>query len=147
MIGLLAQFFRASDFFKIVLRYFSKVYRKSNVCKIRFDCLRTLYLFTWLPCNTIFLIVKNGCVREELIDLPFFSSDATSTDQFARTYFWWVRTLATLTFGPCTSPTDTFPLHLPLSVCVHSYQRVPQLHPHLHGRHFPTPSTPDRHLV
>ena len=68
MIGPLAKFVRASNLFKIVLRYFGKVWRKSNLCIIKFDWLVALYLFTLLPRNASFLIVKNSVVREELID-------------------------------------------------------------------------------
>ena len=68
MIGPLAKFVRASNLFKIVLRYFGKVRRKSNVCIIRFDWLMALYLFTLLPRNASFIIVKNSGVREELSD-------------------------------------------------------------------------------
>ena len=69
MIGLLAQIIRASNSFKSVLRYFGKVFRKSNLCILQFDWLRDLYFFTPLPRNASFLIVKHSCVREELSDV------------------------------------------------------------------------------
>ena len=69
MIGLLAKFVRSSNSFKIVLRYFGKVWRKSNVCIIRFDWLIDLYLFISLVHNTSFPVVKKSCVREELSDV------------------------------------------------------------------------------
>ena len=72
MIGPLAKFIRALNSFKTVLRYFDKVWCKSNVCVIRFYWLISLYLFTLLPCNASFLIIKNGFVREEVSDLVFF---------------------------------------------------------------------------
>ena len=72
MIGPLAKFVRASNSSKTVLRYFCKVLCKSNVCIIQFYWLIPLYLFTLLPCNASFLIVKNSFVREEVSDLVFF---------------------------------------------------------------------------
>ena len=69
MIGLLDQIFRALNSFKIVLRYFGKVWRKLNFCILWFDGLRALYIFTPLPCNASFLIVKEICVGEELSDI------------------------------------------------------------------------------
>ena len=72
MIGPLAEFVTASNLFKIVLRYFVKVQVKSNVRILRFNWLICLYLFMSLVCIASFLIVKNSCVREELIDLLFF---------------------------------------------------------------------------
>ena len=52
---------------------------------LRFNWLICLYLFMSLVRIASFLIVKNSFVREELIDLPFFCSDKTSTDHCART--------------------------------------------------------------
>ena len=69
MIGLLSKITTTSDSFKTVLRYFGKVWRKSNVCIIRFYWLIDLYLFTLLSRNASFLIVKYSCVREELSDV------------------------------------------------------------------------------
>ena len=55
-----------------------------------------------------FLIVKNKCVREELTDLPFFLK--TQLQQITvQEHLFGEFALAPLTFGPCTSPTDTFP--------------------------------------
>ena len=42
------------------------------MCIIRFDWLIALYIFTLLPRNASFLIVKNSCVREEVSDVVFF---------------------------------------------------------------------------
>ena len=58
MIGPLAKSVRASNSFKIVLRYFGKVYRKSNVYIIRFDWLIALYFFISLVCNESFIKVN-----------------------------------------------------------------------------------------
>ena len=58
MIGTLAKFVRPSDFFKIVLRYFGKVQRNSNIRILRFDWLIGVYLFISLVRNASFLIVK-----------------------------------------------------------------------------------------
>ena len=69
MVGQLAKFVRASNSFKLFLRYFVKVRHKSNVCIILFDWLMALNLFTLLPRNTIILIIKNSGVREELSDV------------------------------------------------------------------------------
>ena len=55
-----------------------------------------------------FLIVKHSCVREELIDLPFFLQ--TQLQQITvKEHLFGEFALAPLNFGPCTSPTDTFP--------------------------------------
>ena len=72
MIGLLAKIIRTSNSFKNVLRYFGKVWRKLNLCILWFDWLIALYIFTPLPRNASFLIVKHSCVREELSDVVFF---------------------------------------------------------------------------
>ena len=69
MIGPLAKIFRASNSFIIVLRYSGKVLRKSNLCIVRFNWLISLYLFTTVPRNARFSIVKHSCVREELSDV------------------------------------------------------------------------------
>ena len=55
--------------FKIVPRYFGKVWRRSNLCIIQFYWLIALYLFTPFPRNASFTIVKHSCVREELSDV------------------------------------------------------------------------------
>ena len=72
MIGPLAKIIITSNSFKIVLRYFGKVWRKSNFFRLWFDWLIALYLFTQLPHNASFLIVKNSGVREEFSDVVFF---------------------------------------------------------------------------
>ena len=69
MIGSLSKIIRASNSFKTVLRYFSKVKRKSNVYIIRFDWLIDLYLFISLFRNASFLIVENSGVRKEVSDV------------------------------------------------------------------------------
>ena len=72
MIGTLAKIIRTSNSFKNVLRYLGKVWHKSNLCILLFYWLIALYIFTPLPHNTIFLIIKHSCVREELSDIVFF---------------------------------------------------------------------------
>ena len=72
MIGPLAKIIITSNSFNNLLRYFVKVWRKSNLCILWFDFLIDLYHFTPLPCNTIFLIVKHSCVREEPSYVFFF---------------------------------------------------------------------------
>ena len=99
MIGPLAKFARASNSFKIVLIYFGKVWRKSNVCIIRFDWLIALYLFTLLTRNTSFLIVKKVVSGKKSSQLQPITVQENIFGEFA---------LAPHTFGPCTSPTDTF---------------------------------------
>ena len=69
MISTLSQIIRDSKKIKTILRYFSKVWRKSNLCILRFDWLTALYIFNPLPCNASFLIVKKSCVRDELSDV------------------------------------------------------------------------------
>ena len=52
-----------------------------------------------------FLIAKNSCVREELIDLPFFLQ--TQLQQITvQEHLFGEFALAPLTFELCTSPTD-----------------------------------------
>ena len=85
MIGPLAKFVTASNLFKIVLRDFGKVWRKSNVCIIGFDWLIDLYIFTLLHCYAIFLIVKNSCVGEEVSDI---------NKSLCKKKCWWVRACA-----------------------------------------------------
>ena len=76
-----------------------------------------------------FLIVKNSCVREELIDILFFLQ--TQLQHITvQEHIFGEFALVSLTFDPCTSPTDTFPFTYHF-VCVHSYQIAPQLKPHL----------------
>ena len=94
--------------------------------------------------NASFLIVKKSCVREELIDLPFFLQ--TQLQHITvQEHLFGEFALATLTFGPFTSPTETSPFTYHFRLC-HSYLPVPKMHPQLRGRQFPTPSTPDQHL-
>ena len=69
IIGPLAKFVKASNSFKTFLRYFGKVWRKSNVCIIRFYWLIALYIFISLVPNASFLIVKNSSGREEVSDV------------------------------------------------------------------------------
>ena len=72
MIGPLSKITRTSNYFKNVLIYFGKVWRKSNFCIWLFDWLISLYLLSLLTCNASFLTVKNSCVREEHSDVVFF---------------------------------------------------------------------------
>ena len=84
------------------------------MCILWFDWLIALYLFIPLFRNASFLIVKHSCVREELTDVVLFlqtqlqhiTVQENIVGEFA---------LAPLTFGRCTSPTDTFPFtyHFP----------------------------------
>ena len=108
MIGPLAKFVTVSNLFKIILRYFGNVSCKSNVCILQFNWLICLYLFMSLVRSASFLIVKNSCVREELIDLPFFLQ--TQLQQITvQEHIFGEFVLAPLTFSPCNSPTETFP--------------------------------------
>ena len=103
MIGPLAEFVRASNSFKIVLRYFGKVQRKSNVCIMLFDWLIALYLFISLVRNASFLIVKTVVSGKKSM---------MSKNHCARTYFWWVHACAPhLWFMHL--PNWHFSLHLP----------------------------------
>ena len=52
--------------------------------------------------------MKNSGVREELSYLPFFPQ-AQLTQIIVEEYIFGEFALTTLTFGLCTSPTDTFP--------------------------------------
>ena len=98
MIGPLAKFVTASNSFKIVQRYFGKVKRKSNVYILRFNWLIGIYLFMSLVRNASFLIVKNSCVREEIVDLPFFLQ--TQLQQITvQEHIFGDLALAPLTFG------------------------------------------------
>ena len=81
MIGPLAKFVRASNSFKIVLRYFGKILRKSNVSIIRFDWLIALYIFISLVRNASFRIVKTVVSGKKSV---------ISTKHCARTSCWWV---------------------------------------------------------
>ena len=74
----------------------------------RFDWLICLYICMSLVCNASILILKNSCDREELSDISFFPQ--TQLQQITvQEHIFGEFTLAPLTFGPCTSPTDTFP--------------------------------------
>ena len=107
MIGLLTKIIRTSYLFKNVLRYFGKVWRKSNFCILWLDWLIDIYIFTPLPCNPIFLIIKHSCVRKELSDVEFFLQ--TQLQQITvKELIFGELTLAPLIFGLCTSPNDTF---------------------------------------
>ena len=91
-----------------ILRYFAKVRRESNVCIIQYDWLIVLYIFIPLVRITSFLIVKNSGVREELTDIPSFHM--TQIQQITvEEHIFGEFALATLTFGLCTSTSDTFP--------------------------------------
>ena len=58
--------------------------------------------------HAYFLIVKKSCVREELIDLPFFIQ--TQLQQITvQEHIFGEFAITPLTFGPCTYPTDTLP--------------------------------------
>ena len=124
---------------KNVPRYFGKVQRKSNVCIIRFDWLISFYMFISLVSNTIFLIIKNSGVREELSYLPFFFRHNCNKSLWKNTF------LVSLLSQP--SPLVCAPPQLSLFHLANSfYPLAPQLLYHLRGRLFPTHSTPDLHL-
>ena len=72
MIGPLAKIIRTSNLFKNVLRYFGKVWHKSKLWLLWFDWLTALCIFTPLPCNASFLIIKYSCVSEEHNNVLFF---------------------------------------------------------------------------
>ena len=88
---------------------------------LRFNWLIGLYLLMSLLRIASFLIVKHSCVREELIDLPSFLQ--TQLQKITvKEHLFGKFALAPLTFGPCSSPTDTFPFtyHFPyvsISIC------------------------------
>ena len=69
----------------MVLIYFGKVLRKSNVCIIQFDWLIALYIFISLFRNMSFIIVKPVVAGKKSV---------MSTNHYARTHFWWVRACA-----------------------------------------------------
>ena len=78
------------------------------MCIIIFHWLIALYLFIPLVPNAIFLIIKNSGVREEISDIPFFLQ--TLLQQIiVKEHIFDEFVIATLTFGYCTSLTDTFP--------------------------------------
>ena len=85
----------------------------------------------WLVnrCLSVYVIIlqgkffnpKNSCVREELIDLPFFLQTQLQNIT-VQEHIFSEFALAPLTFGPCTSPTDTFPFtynfpSVPIPIC------------------------------
>ena len=107
MIGPVAKFVRASNPFKIVLRYFGKVWRKLNVCIIRSGWLTGIYIFTLLPPITSFRIINCFRVREEVSYVVFFLQTQLQHITVQGNIFGEFA-LALLTFGLCTSPTDTF---------------------------------------
>ena len=78
------------------------------MCILLLNWLIGLYLIMSLVCNASFLIVKNSGVREELTDFVFFLQ--TEIQQInMKEHIFGEFALAPLTFGPCTSPTDTLP--------------------------------------
>ena len=74
--------------------------------------------------NASFLIVKKSCVREELIDLLFLLQKQLQQITVHEHIFDEIA-LVPLTFGPCTSPTETFSFayHFP-SVSIPIYQSL-----------------------
>ena len=116
MIGPLEKFVRASKLSKIVLRYFGKVWRNSKVCIIWFNWLIALYFFTLLPCNSIFSNRKKVVSGENSVMLCF-SSETTSTDKCARTYFWWVRTWSPYLWSVHPPQLALFPSPTTLCMC------------------------------
>ena len=64
--------------------------------------------FIPLVSSTSFLIIKNSCFREELSDLPSFLQTQLQQST-AEEHIFGEFLLATLTFGSCNYPTDTFP--------------------------------------
>ena len=107
MIILLTKTVRTSNSFKIILWYFGKVWHKSNVCIKWFDWLIDFYLFTPLSLNASFLIVKNNCAKEEIIDVVCFPQTQLQQITVQRHPFGYFA-LTPLTFGPCTSTPETF---------------------------------------
>ena len=87
------------------------------MCIIQYDCLIVLYIFIPLVRIASFLliiIIINSCVRKELTDLLSFHK--TQLQQITvEEHLFGEFALATLTFGPCTSTSDTFPFayHFP----------------------------------
>ena len=88
------------------------------MCIIRFDWLSALYLFTPLPRNAIFLIVKNSGVREEISDV---------NKSLCKNIF-----LVSLQF--CTSPL----LHVPPQLTLFTSPTTSSTPRHVRGRQFPT---------
>ena len=95
---------------------------------------------TLLLHNTSFLIIKHSFNREELSDAVFFLQTELQHITVQKNLFGeFALTPVPLFRAP---PQLTISLHLALNVCVYSYQKSPQLHPHLRGRKFSTLSTP-----
>ena len=69
MIGSLAKIIITSNSFKIVLGYIGKIWRKSRCVYYGFIGCELYIVFTPLPRNASFIIVKHSCVREELSDV------------------------------------------------------------------------------
>ena len=107
MISPLAKIIRTSNLFQNVPIYFCKVWRMSKLCILWFDWLLSLYIFTPLPRNTSFLIVKHSCVREELSDVVFFLQ-AQLQQITVQEHLFGEFALAPINFGSRSSPTDTF---------------------------------------
>ena len=107
MIGPLAKIIITLNLYKTFLRYFGKVWRKLNLCILSFYWLIALYIFTPLPRNASFLIVKHSCVREELSDVVFFLQTQLKQTT-VQEHIFVVFALVPHTLGLCTSPTDTF---------------------------------------
>ena len=84
------------------------VQRKSKTFRLRFDWVVALYIFNPLPSKESFLIIKQGCAREELIGVVFFLQKQLQQITVREPIFGEF-VLAPLTFVPCTSPTNTFP--------------------------------------
>ena len=88
---------------KNVLRYFGKVWHKSNVCIIQYYWLIAIYLSIWLVCNAGFLTVNTVVSGKKSV---------MSTNKCARTSCWLVRACAPhLWFVHL--PNWHFSLHLP----------------------------------
>ena len=89
------------------------------MCIIQFDCLIVLYLFITLVPNTSFIIVKIVVSKKKSV-----MSKNTLQEYLAVEF-----ALVHLTFGLCTSPTDTFPFtYHPFNGCgmcaVDNFQRL-----------------------
>ena len=84
------------------------------MCIIQYYWLIVLYIFIPLVRIASFFIVKNSCVREELTDLLSFHKTQLPKITL-KEHIFGEFALATLTFGPCTSTSDTFPFtyHFP----------------------------------
>ena len=103
MIGPLSKIIRTLNSFKNVLRYFGNVWRESGLYILWFDWLIALYLFTPLPHNASFLIVKKVVSEKNSI---------MSTNHCAKTSFWRACTCASNRWF-VHLPNWHFPLYLP----------------------------------